>query len=214
MPPASRGIFITLEGGDGAGKSTQARILADRLCDLTYTVCLTREPTGTALGTRIWSAFADSTASITPVAELLFFSAARAQHMEEVIKPALARYEIVICDRFADSTIAYQGYGRGLPLDVVHICNDLATGALRPDLTLLFDLPPEAGTSRANDRGARADDSIGQESLDFHRRVRDGFLQIAREEPQRIAVIDAASIEDAVARAVWDRVEALLKAAR
>jgi dTMP kinase len=212
MPPRiARGTFITLEGGDGSGKSTQATALAERLRAEGSVVRLTEEPAGTALGRRIWEAFKQPGDPITPLAELLFFAAARAQHVQEVILPALARGEIVLCDRFADSTLAYQGYGRGLDLDQVRACNEIATGGLTPNLTLLFDVQPEIGLARA-DSGPTTEqrDAIGKESLAFHQRVRDGYLALAKSEPDRFVVIDATLPQEAVSAAAWDAVRRLL----
>jgi len=210
-------VFITLEGGDGVGKSTLAGALADRLRQEGYTVCLTGEPAGTELGSEIKSLFSaerhGSQGRISALAELLRFEAARNQHLHEVIQPALNRGEVVLCDRFADSSIAYQGYGRGLDCGVVRECNQIATGGLTPDLTLLLDIQPEEGLARA--RGPRedasgrpkAEDSIGGEPLAFHRRIREGFLALAREEPLRFVVIDAAQPEAAVTELAWEVVQ-------
>lgn len=211
MPPRlSRGVFITLEGGDGSGKSTQGRALAGRLRAEGYRVCLTREPAGTALGRYIWAVFEQGGVSITPVAELLLFAAARAQHVAEVVRPALERGDVVLCDRFADSTLAYQGYGRGLDLDQIRACIELSTGGLKPDVTLLLDLPPEVGLARA-DTQHKTKDAIGQESLGLHRHVRDGYLQLAREDPERFVVIDAALPPVAATEVAWESVLAALR---
>ena len=203
-------LFITLEGGEGSGKSTHARALADRLRAAGHDVCLTREPAGTPLGALIKGVFERRAAGdgppLTPGAELFLFEAARADHVRTVIRPALAAGRIVVCDRFADSTLAYQGAGRGLPLDEIRRLNRIATEGLTPDLTLLFDVPPEAGLPRADashQAGAKQRDALGEETLAFHRRVREGFLAIAREHPDRVAVIDATQPQDKVAQVVW-----------
>src|SRR2546428_2850840 len=158
---APRGLFITLEGGDGSGKSPKGSSLAERLRAEGYAVCQTRDPAGTELGRRLWSLFQRRTEQkalvISPRAELLLFTADRAQHVQQVIEPALARREIVISDRFADSTVAYQAYGRGLSLELVRACNEIATDGLKPDLTLLFDVPPEVGLTRARDVAGERD---------------------------------------------------------
>lgn len=219
MPePHSRGVFITLEGGEGSGKSTQARILAGHLRDNGYVVCLTEEPMGTPLGRAVKELFERQAESgdvlATGFGELFLFEAARSQHVRDVIRPALDRGEIVVCDRFTDSTTAYQGYGRGLSLREVQTCNDIATGGLEPDLTLLLDVEPETGLSRAEDatnsgeHQRRDRDSIGQESLHFHKLVRDGFLAIARANARRITIIDAAREPSAVTDAIWKAVAA------
>lgn len=181
-----KGLLITLEGGEGSGKTTQAQALAARLEERGYAVCLTREPGGTELGQAV-QRLLEADRAPAPLAELLLFAADRAQHVQEVIAPALVAGKIVVCDRFADSTLAYQGSGRGLDLGLVRRLNDEATGGLRPDLTLLLDIAPEVGLER---EGSQLD-VTGRESLEFHQRVREGFLALAREEPERFVVIDA-----------------------
>jgi len=183
---SERALFITLEGGEGSGKSTQARALAAALEKRGYAVCLTREPGGTELGRAIQSML-EADQAPTPPAELLLFVADRVQHVHEVIAPALAAGKIVVCDRFADSTLAYQGFGRGLDASLIRRLNDEATGELKPGLTVLLDLPPEAGLGR---EGTQLD-VTGRESLEFHGRVREGFLALAKEEAERLVVIDA-----------------------
>lgn len=207
--PPPTGAFITLEGGEGSGKSTQAAALARLLKDAGYDVTLTREPGGTQLGRLLHSVFqAGKRPVVSPAAELLLFEAARAQHVAEVIRPALAQGQIVVCDRFTDSSLAYQGYGRGLDLDEVAAANRLASGGLVPDLTLLLDLPPEVGLARKGQEGDG--DSIGSESLAFHQRVRDGYLALARRDPARIVVLEATAPEAETTRAAWDEVQRLL----
>ena len=185
QPPAS-GLLITLEGGEGAGKTTQAKALASRLEQRGYSVCLTREPGGTELGQAVVRLLEEDITP-APLAELLLFVVDRVQHIRDVIAPALKGAKIVICDRFTDSTAAYQGYGRGLDLDLIRRLNDEATGGLKPRLTVLLNLPPEVGLSR---EGAQSD-VTGRETLEFHRRVREGFLALARQEPERFVIIDA-----------------------
>lgn len=197
-----RGFFITLEGGEGAGKSTVARALAARLKEEGYEVCLTQEPGGTELGRAI-EGLLEGTQAPAPLAELLLFAADRAQHVVEVIAPALAAGRVVVCDRFADSTLAYQGYGRGLDLDLVRRLNEAATGGLRPDLTLLLDLPPEVGLAREGEQL----DVTGREPLAFHERVREGFLALAKAEPELFVVIDGALALEEVAERAWAAVE-------
>jgi len=203
--PSERGLFITLEGGEGSGKSTQAQALAAALEKRGYSVYLTHEPGGTELGRAIQSML-EADQAPTPIAELLLFVADRAQHVHEVIAPALAGGKIVVCDRFSDSTLAYQGFGRGLDIGLIRRLNDEATGGLKPDVTLLLDLRPEAGLAR---EGAQLD-VTGRESLEFHERVREGFLALAREEPERFVVIDATlepeEITERVVAAVEERV--------
>lgn len=217
-----RGLFITIEGGDGSGKSTQARALAGLLRRDGFIVQLTAEPGGTDLGRHVMRFFEQaasggtSGAPIEAWAEVFLFEAARAQNVAAMIRPALERGEIVLCDRFTDSTIAYQGYGRGLPLDEIERCNRIATGGLTPDLTLLMDLPAEEGLARAGAAAldpacGRAPDSLGGESLEFHRRVRQGYLDLAKREPDRIVLIDATLPPESVTRLAWEHVQALLQ---
>ncbi len=198
------GFFIVLEGGDGSGKSTQARMLAEALRLEGKEVVLTQEPAGTALGKLVKGVFErahsdEGSAPLSPMTELFLFEAARADHVRTVIRPALQAGRIVVCDRFADSTLAYQGYGRGLRVDDIRRLNAIATEGLAPDLVLVFDVAPEVGLARADHGGEKRRDSIGQESLEFHRRVREGFLEIARAGGDRYVVIDAARPKDDVA---------------
>ncbi len=218
MPrPLARGLLITLEGGDGAGKSTLAQALASLLEIEGHEVCLTGEPAGsgfsdTARALLDWA----RSAALHPLAELMLFEARRAIHVAEVIRPALERRQIVLCDRFTDSTLAYQGHGRGLPLEAVRACNEIATGGLVPDLTLLLDVPPEAGLLRADPASAggataKGRDPIGSEPLEFHRRVREGYLELARAEPNRFVVIDARLPAAEVERLAWAALKGLLQ---
>lgn len=212
-----RGVFVTFEGGDGAGKSTQIAATAQWLRAQGYAVTTTEEPGGTRLGERVRRFFQEQLAGgarISPEAELFLFEAARAQHVAEVIRPALERGEIVLCDRFYDSTTAYQGYGRGLPLEQLEICHEIATGGLKPDITFLLDVEPSQGAARdsVGRPGRRPQDSIGGESLDFHERVRRGFLEIAEREPERFVVVDGGLAEEAVSEAIRMRLADYLRA--
>lgn len=198
--------FITFEGIEGSGKSTQIRRVAARLPE----AVVTKEPGGTPVADRIRAILLDSANALDPIAELLLFAASRRQHVVEVIRPALERGGIVLCDRFTDATLAYQGFGRLLDLDQLRALNDWATGRLLPDLTLLFDLPEETGLTRARARNAGAEADEGRfeaEDLRFHRRVREGYLALATAESGRFAVIDAAGDEDEV----LTRVERVLR---
>jgi dTMP kinase len=198
-------MFITFEGIEGSGKSTQLRRLAARISD----VVVTKEPGGTPLADRIRAILLDSSSHLDPVAELFLFAASRRQHVVEIIRPALKRRAVVLCDRFTDSTLAYQGFGRLIDLDKLRALNAWATESLTPDLTLLFDLPEEAGLSRARSRNAEAVHDEGRfeaEELRFHRRVREGYLALAVSEPARFAVINAEGDVDEV----YARVEAEL----
>ncbi len=201
-------IFITFEGGEGSGKSFQSRLLYRRLSRLAVPVLLTHEPGGTALGIRLAHLLKRAQGmGISPLSELLMFNTSRAQLVEEVIRPALKEGKVVICDRYADSTTAYQSYGRGLDLVVVKTINDAATSGLRPALTILLDIPVEAGLSRKND--ARHD-RFEQEDIAFHRRVREGYLKLAADDPARWLVIDAGQPKTKIAAIIWERVSRLL----
>lgn len=200
--------FLTLEGPDGSGKSTQARLLADHLREKGHNVLLTREPGGTPIGDQIRRVLMDlGNKGMTPAAEFLLFSASRAQIVRQVIRPHLDAGGTVVCDRFADSSLAYQGYGHRLPLPAVRAVNSLATGDLIPDLTFLLDIPVEVGLQRRREQGAwnRLDDY----DLEFHRRVRQGYLELAGAEPARWVVVDASEGEGEVWRQVEGGLERL-----
>jgi dTMP kinase len=192
------GKLITFEGIDGCGKSTQMRLLERYLTERGVAVVSTREPGGTELGQKVRSALLDGVkGSVEPLAELLLYAADRAQHVRRVIMPALAEGKVVLSDRFYDATTVYQGYARGFDLKLVKELNDLATGGLKPDLTLLFDLDAETGLKRTWRRGdetgmtAARPDRLDQEPVEFHERVRKAYLEIAALEPQRFRVIPA-----------------------
>jgi dTMP kinase len=202
------GRFVTFEGGEGAGKSTQVAALAERARQAGCEVVVCREPGGTPLGERLRAALFDLERAPEPLSELLIFGAARAQLVGEVIRPALEAGALVLCDRFADSTVAYQYYGRGLALDDVAAVNRAATGDLLPHLTVLLDLPPEAGRARGEDGGS---DYLERETLAFHERVRDGYLALAAAEPERWIVLDAMRPAEELTAAIWERVTALLE---
>jgi dTMP kinase len=186
---AIRGLFLTFEGPEGAGKTTQIALLAEALERAGQRVTRTREPGGDAVGERVREiVLSGASGSVTPAAELFLMAAARAQNVAAVVRPALERGDVVLCDRFTDSTLAYQGYGRGLPAQALAPVNRLATGGLQPDRTFLFDLPPAVGLAR---QSAEKQDRLDREGLGFHERVRAGFLAIAAEEPERVVVFDA-----------------------
>lgn len=199
-------LFVVLEGGEGCGKSTQARALYRRLSRLGIPTVKTHEPGGTPLGSRIrrrlkWGQ------GVAPSTELLLFAASRAHLVAEVIRPSLEQGGVVICDRYAASTTAYQGYGRGLDLNVIEVINSTATRGLRPDLTVLLDVPVEQGLSR---KGSAGGDRFEQEEIAFHRRVREGYLKMAADDPQRWLIIDATQPPKQVENILWERVSQLL----
>ena len=195
-----RGAFITFEGGEGSGKSTQLHLLASRLESAGLPVRILREPGGTPVGEAVRALLLDPEhTGLDAIAELLLYEASRAQLVAEVIEPALESGEIVLCDRFCDSTVAYQGFGRGLPLADVTALNAIATGGLAPDRTVLLDIDPELGLSRATAHGA---DRLESEDIAFHRRVREGFLSVATAEPLRVRVVDASGDAETVASRV------------
>jgi dTMP kinase len=213
-------LFITLEGGEGAGKTTQIVHLAGFLTQRGITSILTREPGGTAIGKRIRSVLLDpGHAGMAPATELLLYMADRAEHIQSVIRPALAGGTSVLCDRFFDATIVYQGAARGLSAEWVGRLHDLLFGGVKPDLTLLLDLPPEAGLARARrqlEQGGRAggEGRFEAEALDFHQRVRRGYLALADQEPERFRVIDAGRDEDRVRQDIQKAVEEFLRQRR
>ena len=208
-----KGKLITLEGGEGAGKSSTADALKIVLEEHRHRVLLTQEPAATELGKQIWRLFqldqsASSRKPIHPTAELFLFAADRAQHVAEIVVPALEDGKVVLCARYVDSTLAYQGYGRGLNLDHLRAINYVATGGLLPDITLLLDVPVEIGLSRKG--GESQSDYLGQEGKEFHARVRKGYLELAVREPKRFQVIDATLSPDEVSRRCWEPVRRLL----
>jgi len=207
------GLFITLEGPEGAGKSTNRDYLAARLREQGVDVVMTREPGGTPLAERIRELLlAPSEERMAVDTELLLMFAARAQHLAEVIRPALARGAVVLCDRFTDATYAYQGGGRGLPVERIAILEAFVQGELRPDLTLVFDLPVEVGLARAAARGRL--DRFEQEGQAFFEAVRQAYLQRAGQQPQRYRLLDAAQPLSAVQQAIDALVPGILERCR
>jgi len=201
-------LFVTFEGGEGGGKSVQAKALYRRLSKMAVPVLLTHEPGGTPFGRRIsrWLKWAQDT-DISPLTELMLFNASRAQLVAEVIQPALKSSKVVISDRYADSTTVYQGYGRGLDLAMVKAVNRSATQGLTPDLTVLLDAPVEVCFAR---KGTDKRDRFEQEAIAFHHRVREGYLKLAADEPQRWLVVDASQSRAKIAEIIWPRVSRLL----
>jgi len=201
-------LFITFEGGEGCGKSAQAKALYGRLYREGIPVILTHEPGGTSLGDEIchllkWNGDLD----ITPLAELLLFNASRSQLIDRVINPNLEKGKVVICDRCTDSTVVYQGYGRGLDMEVIKMINNIATKELHPNLTLLLDMPSEIGFTRKNNV---RQDRFEKEDTAFHEKVRQGYLELAAKEPERWLVIDASQSKEIIADIIWQKVSQLL----
>lgn len=201
-------LFITFEGGEGSGKSTQAEILYRKLCRLSIPAILVHEPGCTPLGERLnrllkWSHGTD----ISPISELMLFNASRAQLVNKIISPALKAKQTVICDRYTDSTVAYQGFGRGLNLQTVVALNRIATDNLIPDLTVLLDIPVRESLAR---KDKKAPDRFEQEDIAFHERVRQGYLELAAKEPDRFLVVDARMSKRMITQIVWDKVSGLL----
>jgi dTMP kinase len=202
-------LFVTFEGGEGCGKSLQSRNLYHRLVKASRPAILIREPGGTLLGQKVRYLLKQACdISISPLTELFLFNASRSQLVQDIIQPALKDEKVVICDRFSDSTIAYQSYGRGLDLSVVKQVNQLAVQGLKPDLTILLDVPPEIGLSR---KKAGSNDRFEKENVVFHQKVRKGFLTLAAEEPQRWLVIDSLLSPDHIGELIWQKVALLLK---
>ncbi len=201
------GKFITFEGGEGAGKSTQIRLLADRLSAAGEAIVVTREPGGTPIAEDIRRVLLAGVAEqLGPDGEAVLFAAARADHVERVIRPALQAGKWVLCDRFSDSTRVYQGVGDGADAGILQALDRVAVGRTQPDLTLILDVPAEVGLARAAKRGAeggRTPDRFERDDVSLHEARRQAFLAIARAEPERCVVIDATRAEEATAEAIW-----------
>jgi len=204
-------MFITFEGPDGSGKSTQARLLAQRLRDAGYSVLESVEPGGTPIGQQIRRILLDpANHELCPTTELLLMFAARAQNVEQWILPALAAGRIVVSDRFTDSTIAYQGAGRGLGIGVVMDVDRIACHGVRPDLTIVVDIDAEAGLQRARSRNEKQGDAsesrLDEQALEFHRKVREAYHALAAREPRRVRIIEGDGMPEVVAERVWAEV--------
>ncbi len=198
-----KGIFISFEGIEGTGKTTQARLLSERLVEKGYEVILTQEPGGTVIGNRIREILLlPEHKEMSYMTELLLYNAARAQHLSEKIIPALNQGKVVITDRFTDSTVAYQGYGRGIDIQLIMSINNIATGGIKPHLTILFDLDVEVGLKR--NRGINKVDRLELEDIEFHKKVREGYLKIAEAEPDRIKTVDTSLPLKDVSENVWE----------
>ena len=203
------GYFITFEGSEGCGKTTQIEALAKALESQGKTVLITREPGGTLIGEKIRNLLQDPSHEneISDMAELLLFSASRAELIASRIQPALKRGEIVICDRFYDSTYVYQGLGRAIGMEIVEQLNQITVGTLKPDLTILLDLDAKVGIERSKFRQSGELDRIENESLAFFEAVRNGYLELAKKEPERFKTIDGLLSVDAIKAIIWDTVE-------
>ncbi len=205
-----RGFFITFEGTEGSGKSTQIKILARRLTRLGHAVVITREPGGTRFGEQIRKVLLSvQNHGLDPRAELFLYLASRTQHLEEIILPALKNGKVVLCDRFSDATLAYQGFGRRLEMKIVRAAADYAAKGISPDLTLLLDLDVRVGLIRVRDRGRS--NRLDREQREFHERVRTGYLRLARLAPRRIKIVEASREPAAVARNIQSIVDRRLK---
>ena len=187
MSKLAKGFFITFEGADGCGKTTQSELVQKYLEDCGYEVVWTREPGSKGLGQNIRQLLLHYDGEVAPMCEAFLFLADRAQHIEHLIKPAIEDGKIVICDRHTDSTIAYQGYGRGKDIDELKLLNNLATGGIKPDLTFVFDVSTETAQTRVGDEKDRMESA----GIEFHKKVRNGYLEIAKQEPLRVCVVNA-----------------------
>ncbi len=208
--PDYSGVFLTFEGGEGAGKTTQIAKLAQEFERRGHSVVVTREPGGSTIANRIRSLLLDSRMhGLVPLAELFLYEASRAQHIHDTILPALKKGKVVICDRFADSSLVYQGVARKLPPAVVQKLNDLATDGLTPNRTFLLDLDPRIGLARVGARGVL--DRMEKEALSFHRAVRHAYLALVEKNKKRFYVVDASQSRDAIHAAVMDGVQEFLE---
>ena len=208
MSGAGGGLFVAFEGGEGVGKSTQISRAASWLGERGLTVVVTREPGGTDLGRELRRLVLDPAGHVTPRSEALIYAADRAHHVETVVRPALAAGSVVLTDRYVDSTLAYQGAGRGLTVDDARVVTDWATGGLLPDLTVLLDLDPRTGLARAGARSAL--DRLESAAIEFHEAVRAGFLALAGADPQRYLVLDASQDVEALAGRIRQAIDARL----
>lgn len=202
------GLFISFEGGEGGGKSTQIRLLSERLQAEGSTVLQTREPGGTPLGEAVRNLLQhdDAGEGMHSLTELMLFAASRTQHVHQKIRPAIERGEIVLCDRFMDSTTAYQGAARKLDPEIVSTINQIAVDSVRPDMTILIDLDPKVGMSRVRARGNGELDRMEQEAIEFFEAVRAGYLKLAAAEPERFLVLDGSEAIESLQAQIWEAV--------
>lgn len=201
-----KGLFITFEGTDGCGKTTQIERLKDYFEAQGRKVIMTREPGAKGLGTKLREILLNYDGEVSSNCESFLFLADRAQHIDTLIKPAIERGEIVLCDRHIDSTVAYQGYGRGLDLDRIHMLNEIATSGMKPNITFVFDIDVET----AQERVGKTKDRMESAGLEFFKRVRQGFLEIAKSEPERVKVLDATQTRDEISKQVIEYIKALV----
>lgn len=205
-----RGFFITFEGGEGAGKSIQVDILASHLHEENYNLVVTREPGGTRIGEQIRSiTHSQENVDLDPITEAYLMAAARAQHVVQVIEPSLEAGKVVLCDRYVDSSIAYQGYGRKLGWEVVRGLNELAVNGAIPDLTLLLDVPVARGLTRRH-KSEKTKDRLDMQQHEFYDRVRQGYLELAKQNPTRFVMVDATKTIEKVGEEVWKIVKSRL----
>lgn len=202
----NKGLFITFEGADGCGKTTQIELLNKYLSEKNYKTIVTLEPGGSDIGKNLRQILLHHDGFVSKKAELFMYLADRAQHVEAVIQKNVAEGKIVLCDRHIDSTVAYQGYGRGLDLDRIHMLNDIATSGMKPDITFVFDIDVET----AQERVGKTKDRMESAGLEFFKRVRQGFLEIAKSEPKRVKVLDATQTRDAISEQVVEYVKAIV----
>jgi len=205
----TKGIFISFEGIEGSGKSTQAKLLEAKLRDEGLKVTYTFEPGDTELGKRLRQVLLDEKLKIHSISELLLYFSDRIQHLEEKIKPMISQGFIVISDRFTDSTLAYQGYGRGIPLDLINTLNKILLNEFKPHLTVLLDLPVEIGLTR--NKKINKKDRFEIETISFHNKVRQGFLEIASKDEERFIIVDATQPIGKIAKEIYEKVKARLK---
>ena len=207
-----RGLFITFEGMEGCGKTTQVKRLARSLQGLGIPVVVTLEPGGTSIGKNIRRVLLDSrNKALTPLSELMLYAADRAQHVEEIIKPTLGSGKWVVCDRFCDATVVYQGAARGQDKKLIQLLNNVATQGIRPHLTFLLDCPVEVGLRRALGRNMRGQDRFEREALSFHRKVRNGYLDLARKNKKRFVILDAGASRKEIEAEILRHVKNFLK---
>jgi dTMP kinase len=202
-------MFITFEGIEGSGKTTHVDLLSDYLCEKGLRVVKTREPGGTPVGEALRSVLLKKDLQVLPLTELLVFLASRAQHVEEVIRPALEEGNVVLCDRFVDASYAYQGYGRGIDLGIIETLNRLVTKGVRPNLTILLDCPVDVGLGRKSADGNL--DRFEKEELSFHQKIRNAYIELAEDDPKRFVVLNARKDLAKTQEVIREKVEKLLK---